>query len=73
MPTATATYVLSFAYTYDAVGDRLSETRNDGRRVEYEYNEVNQLTKASVTNDPNGNDTTTTTTMIWQVTLSLRR
>ncbi len=64
------TVLQSFAYTYDTAGNRTQECTvgwaflptNTPRCVDYTYNEVNQLTKEVVSNDPNGNNTITTFT-----------
>ncbi|CUV66609.1 hypothetical protein BN3087_960003 [Sulfurovum sp. enrichment culture clone C5] len=52
--------IQSFAYTLDNVGNKTKVVENTNRTTSYEYNNVNQLIKEIVTNDPNNNNTTTT-------------
>jgi len=49
----------SFEYTLDAVGNRIKVVEDNHKTISYEYNSVNQLTKEVITNDPNGENTTT--------------
>jgi len=44
------------------VGNRTQIVEHTGRTVDYTYNEVNQLTQEVVSNDPNGNNATTSFT-----------
>ena len=43
----------SYAYTYNAAGQRLSATENSGRTVSYSYDAAARLTSETITNDPN--------------------
>src|SRR6185503_640984 len=43
----------SYAYTYNAAGQRLSVTENSGRTVNYGYDAAARLTSETITNDPN--------------------
>ena len=52
--------IQSFAYTLDNIGNKIKVVENTNRTTSYEYNNVNQLIKEIVTNDPNNNNTTTT-------------
>jgi len=52
----------SFAYTLNDKGYRTKIVEHSGREVAYTYNEVEQLTSETITNDANNNNTTTTFT-----------
>jgi RHS repeat-associated protein len=43
----------SYAYNYNAAGQRLSATENSGRAVSYSYDALARLTSETITNDPN--------------------
>jgi len=43
----------SYAYTYNAAGQRLSATENSGRAVGYGYDALARLTSETIANDPN--------------------
>lgn len=52
----------SFAYTLNEKGFRTKIIEHSGREVAYTYNEVDQLTSETITNDPGNTNTTTTFT-----------
>lgn len=45
--------LVSYAYTYNAAGQRLSATENSGRAVGYGYDALARLTSETIANDPN--------------------
>ncbi|MEG5082027.1 putative Ig domain-containing protein [Microcoleus sp. AT8-B4] len=48
--------ISSFDYAVDAVGNRKEVVEQNGRKVEYEYDDLNRLLEEKVSNDPNGNN-----------------
>jgi YD repeat-containing protein len=48
--------VSSYDYAVDAVGNRKEVVEQNGRKVEYEYDDLHRLFEEKVTNDPNGNN-----------------
>jgi RHS repeat-associated protein len=48
--------VSSYDYLVDGVGNRKEVVEQNGRKVEYEYDDLHRLLEEKVTNDPNGNN-----------------
>jgi len=48
--------ISSYDYAVDNVGNRKEVLENSGRKVEYEYDDLNRLKSEKITNDPNGNN-----------------
>ena len=56
---AGAGLIQRFEYTLDAIGNALRVVELSGRTVNYTYDHLNRLTSEVVSNDPHGNDTST--------------
>jgi len=48
--------VSSYNYAVDNVGNRKEVVENNGRKVEYKYDDLNRLLEEKITNDPTGNN-----------------
>jgi RHS repeat-associated protein len=48
--------ISSYDYAVDHVGNRQEVVENNGRKVEYKYDDLNRLWEEKVTNDPSGNN-----------------
>ncbi|MFB8798301.1 MAG: putative Ig domain-containing protein [Microcoleus sp.] len=48
--------VSSYDYAVDNVGNRREVLENNGRKVEYKYDDLNRLLEEKITNDPSGNN-----------------
>ena len=48
--------ISSFDYAVDNVGNRREVLENNGRKVEYKYDDLNRLLEEKITNDPSGNN-----------------